>query len=166
MRSFIPIVAALAWLTACGPSQAQREQAEQDSTKAAQSDSVTLARTTFDSTVFDTIKWKKASDEMDRGSLVYNVSCAKCHGQNGGGMHGIVFRGDTLNPPGFLDPHWALADSPMALREAIYAGNVGGMPHFGIIGLHYRDVDAVAHYIMTSLRPEHMKADTTAASKK
>lgn len=166
MRSIIPVVAALAWLTACGPSGAQKEESLKDSVRTMQADSDSIALAAYDSTVFDTIKWKKANDEMDRGSLVYNVSCAKCHGQDGGGMAQIVFRGDTLHPTSFLNPDWALADSVNALRRVIFTGGVGGMPHFGIIGLHYRDVEAVANYILKSLRPQNMKADTAAAKKK
>ena len=97
MRSFIPFVVALAWLGACNrQTPAQKEQAHLDSLRAAQADSVQLASAAFDSTVFDTIVWKKKGDDLDRGSLVYNVSCARCHAANGAGVQNIVF----LDPVG------------------------------------------------------------------
>lgn len=162
MRSFIPFVVALAWLGACnGQTQAEREQAHQDSVRTAAVDSVAMASAAFDSTVFDTITWKKKGDDIDRGSLVYNVSCARCHGQDGAGVKNIIFRGDTLNPPSFLTPDWALAKDPMGLRKKIFTGDVQGMPHFGVIGLHYRDADAVARFIVNSLRPRNMPKNTS-----
>lgn len=157
MRSFIPFVVALAWLGACSrQTPAQREQAHRDSVHAAAADTVAMARAAFDSTVFDTIKWKSTGDELDRGKLVFGVSCAKCHGQNGGGQENVVFRGDTLNPPSLVKPDWALASDAMGLRKAVFTGNVAGMPHFGVIGLSYHDVDAVAAYITKNLRPKAM----------
>ena len=150
MRPFIPVLVSLAWLGACGgSSNAHTAEANKDSIQA---DSATLASAAFDSTVFDTITWKKAGADTARGSLVYRISCVRCHGEDGAGVKNAVFRGDTLNVPSFLGPDWALADSPMALRKLIFVGDSTGMPHFGIIGLHYRDVDAVARYITQDLR--------------
>ncbi len=162
MRSFIPFVVALAWLGACnGQTPAEKEQAHLDSLRAAQVDSVNLASAAFDSTVFDTIVWKKKGDDMDRGSLVYGVSCTKCHGATGAGVQNIVFRGDTLHPSSFLTPDWKFAEDAVGLRKAIFVGDASGMPHFGVIGLHYRDVDAVARYVVDYLRPNNMAKDTT-----
>jgi cytochrome c len=150
MRPVIPVLVALAWLGACGgSSNARPQEANKDSIQA---DSVALASRAFDSTVFDTITWKKKGDDIARGGVVYNYSCVRCHGEDGSGVKNAIFRGDTLNVPSFLGPDWALADSPMALRKLIFAGDSTGMPHFGIIGLHYRDVDAVARYITQDLR--------------
>ncbi|MCG6988528.1 MAG: c-type cytochrome [Gemmatimonadetes bacterium] len=150
MRAVIPVLVSLAWLGACGgSSHGQPEQANRDSIQA---DSAALASKAFDSTVFDTITWKKEGADTARGSVVYRVSCVRCHGEDGAGVKNAVFRGDTLNVPSFLGPDWALADSPMVLRKLIFVGDSTGMPHFGIIGLHYRDVDAVARYIMKDLR--------------
>jgi cytochrome c len=161
MRSFIPVLVALTWLAACGPSALQREQAQKDSAHAAAVDSVTMAAARFDTTVFDTIKWKKKGDDVDRGSIVYQYSCVKCHGHDGGGVQSVVFRGDTLNPPSFLAPDWPLATDAMGLRKAVFTGNVAGMPHFGVIGLAYRDVDAVSAYINKVLRANVAKARVT-----
>lgn len=155
MRPVIPVLVSLAWLGACGgSSHAQPEQANKDSIQA---DSVALASAAFDSAVFDTIAWKKKGDDIDRGSVVYHYSCVRCHGEDGAGVKRVVFRGDTLNVPSFLGPDWALADSPVALRKLIFAGDSTGMPHFGIIGLSYRDVDAVARYITQDLRAADTK---------
>jgi mono/diheme cytochrome c family protein len=155
MRPVIPVLVSLAWVGACGgSSNAQPGRVSKDSI---QEDSVTLASRAFDSTVFDTITWKKKGADIDRGSIVYHYSCVRCHGEDGAGVKNVIFRGDTLNPPSFLAADWALADSPMALRRYIFEGDSTGMPHFGIIGLHYRDVDAVSRYIMQSLRPAAAK---------
>ena len=45
-----------------------------------------------------------------------------------------------------------MAEAPMALRQYIYSGNVAGMPYWGLVGLKYRDIDAVARFISGPLR--------------
>ena len=61
-------------------------------------------------------------------------------------------QGDTLRPPSFLEPAWPLGEAPMALRQYIFSGNAAGMPYWGLVGLKYRDIDAVAYFIETPLR--------------
>ena len=153
MRSFIPVVVALAWLGACGGKAPQQDpKVARDSIRA---DSVALADSVFSPAAFDTIKWKSKAEAIERGSLVFKISCVRCHGDGGGGRTNVVFQGDTLNPPSFLGKDWALATDTMGLRKKIFSGNVAGMPHWGLIGLHYRDVDAVARYITDFLRPNY-----------
>lgn len=133
---------------ACGPAPEPMEEV-QGPTRA---DTVVMAMEAFDETVFDTIAWESDQARSDRGSLVFNISCSKCHGPRGAGDGGFVMQGDTLRPPSFLRPEWPLAQAPIALRQYIFSGNAAGMPYWGLVGLKYRDIDAVAHFIETPLR--------------
>lgn len=115
-------------------------------------DSVGMAMQAFDPAAFDTITWATEQERADRGGLVYRISCQKCHGLHGAGDGGFVMEGDTLRPNSFLAPAWGFADQPMALRRYIFSGNVAGMPYWGLVGLKYRDIDAVAHFLEGPLR--------------
>ncbi|MFQ5537368.1 MAG: c-type cytochrome [Gemmatimonadota bacterium] len=150
MRRMIPAALSLAWLAACGGGE--QAQAPQGPTRA---DSVQMAMAAFDSTAFDTIQWESPDKAIERGSLVFRISCSKCHGEVGRGNGNFVFKGDTLRPPSFLTPDWKYADDPMGLRKKIFSGNVAGMPYWGLVGLKYRDVDAVARFIMEFLRTNY-----------
>lgn len=152
MRRSLPIIAALLWIGACGGEPPAQEPAMQGPTRA---DSVQLASTAFDSAAFDTIAWANQQEAIERGGLVYRISCAKCHGDGGRGNGNFVFQGDTLRPPSFLTQDWRFADDPMGLRKQIFTGNVAGMPYWGLVGLKYRDLDAVARYIVDFLRPNY-----------
>jgi mono/diheme cytochrome c family protein len=135
-------------VAACGPAAVPQEEA-QGPTRA---DSVGMALQAFDASVFDTIAWESDQARSERGGLVFTISCSKCHGPHGGGDGNFVIQGDTLRPPSFLQPEWGFADAPMALRRYIFSGNVAGMPYWGLVGLKYRDIDAVAYFIETPLR--------------
>lgn len=152
MRRTLPIIAALLWIGACGGEPPAQEQAVQGPTRA---DSVQLAATAFDPAAFDTISWETDQAAIERGGLVYRISCSKCHGDGGRGNGNFVMQGDTLRPPSFLTKDWRFADDPMGLRKQIYTGNVAGMPYWGLVGLKYRDLDAVARYITGFLRPNY-----------
>lgn len=115
-------------------------------------DSVGMAMQAFDPAVFDTISWDDEQMRADRGGLVYRISCQKCHGMHGAGDGGFVLAGDTLRPNSFLAEDWGFANEPMALRRYIFSGNVAGMPYWGLVGLKYRDIDAVAHFLEGPLR--------------
>ncbi|MEB3323348.1 MAG: c-type cytochrome [Synechococcaceae cyanobacterium] len=115
-------------------------------------DSVTMAAEAFDASVFDTLSWESSEAAAERGGVVFSYSCARCHGMQGYGDGGFVSRGDTLKPPSFHQTEWRFADDPAGLREMIFTGGVGGMPHWGLEGLGYRDVDAVTSYILQGLR--------------
>ena len=114
-------------------------------------DTVALAMAAFDPSAFDTIAWESDDVALDRGRLVFRISCSKCHGE-GAGDGGFVMNGDTLRPPSFLDEGWRFADDGSGLRRQIFTGNVAGMPYWGLVGLKYRDIDAVARHIRETLR--------------
>ena len=72
MGRIIPLLAALAWLGACGSDAPQQEAPEGPS----RADSVEIAIETFDAAVFDTIAWESDQAALDRGGLVFRISCA------------------------------------------------------------------------------------------
>lgn len=152
MRRLVPTLFSLAALAACGPGEPPVEEVSQGPTRA---DSVALAATTFEAAAFDTISWETPSAAVERGSLVYRISCSKCHGEVGRGNANFVYQGDTLRPQSFLAADWRFGNDPMGLREAIFTGNVAGMPYWGLVGLKYRDVDAVAYFITDFLRQNY-----------
>ena len=151
MRGTIAAAASLAWLTACSGGEPPPE-AQQTPSRA---DSVAIAEEAFDSTVFDTLSWETPEAPVERGSLVYRISCSKCHGDVGRGNARFVLQGDTLRPPSFLAADWRFAEDPMGLRRYIFHGNVAGMPYWGLVGLKYRDIDAVAEFILRFLRTNY-----------
>lgn len=151
MRRIVPLLVALAWVGACNRGQPDSQVDE----SAAAADSVKMAENAFDSTVFDTLTWKTTQEAHDRGGLVYRTSCQLCHGDSGRGNGNFVFHGDTLRPPSFLTADWRYANDPIGLRKKIFAGNDKGMPHWGIVGLGYRDIDAVSRYINEVLRVKY-----------
>lgn len=148
MRRMIPTALVFTWLGACG-GEPPAQEVPQGPTRA---DSVEMAMAAFDPAAFDTIQWETPQAAVERGGLVYRISCSKCHGDGGRGNGNFVLQGDTLRPPSFLAADWRFADDPVGLRQAIYTGNVAGMPYWGLVGLKYRDVDAVARYIIDFLR--------------
>ncbi len=140
-------LAALFLLVAgCGGGEPSEEQARPAV------DSVALAQAQYDPSLFDTVTWESPEKAAERGGLVYRVSCQKCHGERGLGDARFVFRGDTLQPPSFREPDWRFAGDREGLREQVYVGTNRGMPHWGLVGLTPRDVDAVAVYILDVLR--------------
>lgn len=152
MRHVTVLVIALLTFGAagCGPAPPPQEQ-EEGPTRA---DSVSEALQAFDASAFEDIPWGSEEVRTERGRIVYDISCARCHGAEGRGDAGFVMEGDTLRPPSFLADDWAFAEAPMRLRRYIYSGSVAGMPYWGLVGLKYSDLDAVAHFIETTLREE------------
>ncbi len=148
MRSGSGLAAALVLMAACSsePPPPERTTAE------VRADTVALAAQVFSPAVFDTIAWESEAVAIDRGSVVFTISCSKCHGESGRGNGNFVFRGDTLRPPSFLAEDWRFADDPIGLRQQIFTGNVAGMPYWGLVGLQYRDIDAVSLFISDFLR--------------
>jgi mono/diheme cytochrome c family protein len=54
--------------------------------------------------------------------------------------------------PNLVAAEWEKAGDLPAIRRAIYVGHESEMPSWGLVGLKYRDIDAVAHYIDDLLR--------------
>ncbi len=110
------------------------------------------AQEAYDPTMFDSITWESDQAAIERGSVVYNFSCTRCHGEQGRGDAEFVRSGDTLRPPSFRDPDWEFAGDKEGLREMVFVGTAEDMPHWGLEGLKPRDVDAVAIFILQSMR--------------
>ncbi|NIT86206.1 MAG: cytochrome c [Gemmatimonadetes bacterium] len=121
---------------------------------AARVDSTYVAEAVFeyDSAAFREISWPDQALALERGETVWQYSCQWCHGLEGEGKQGLLLRGDTFSTPSLLEPDWHLAGRPWELRRRIFAGSELGMPHWGLVGLDRRDVDAVARYIFSGLR--------------
>jgi mono/diheme cytochrome c family protein len=145
----IPLVFVMA--VACGPSAEELAQQAAEAAAAAADSAMAEAEAAFDASVFDTLTWESDQARMDRGAQVYNFSCTKCHGDSGAGDAGFVLEGDTLQPPSFSDPAWAMAGDVDAVRRAIFVGTKEGMPHWGLAGLHAESVDAVTAHILENL---------------
>lgn len=137
-------------LAACS-NAAEEEAARQAAAAQAAADSVEQARAMFDPAGFDTVTWETSDDALVRGSVVYSYSCARCHGRFGEGDGNFVTRGDTLRPPDMTVADWRFLDDPDGLREHIYTGTDHGMPNWGLEGLKYKDVDAVAVFLLEGL---------------
>jgi mono/diheme cytochrome c family protein len=133
-------------LVACGENEAEVEAQRAQ----ARADSVMIAEQAYDAGVFDTVTWESEEARLERGALVYRSSCQKCHGANGGG-NGDVAMQFELEVPSFQAPEWEYAGDVPALRHRVFVGHEGAMPNWGLHGLRYRDVDAVAAHIATTI---------------
>lgn len=153
MRKATPVLllAAISFALACAP-EAGPAVDEAAMAQAAHSDSVATAAAAYDAAAYDSITWENQAARLDRGGLVFAVSCSKCHGVEGLGDANFVQRGDTLRPPSFVDEDWKFADDEDGLRQQVFTGTADGMPHWGLHGLKYRDIDAVAGHILITLR--------------
>lgn len=150
MRPTLPILAVTAGLmVACQGGEPAEEQSAPTG-----ADSVAAALAAFDPAAFDSISWDTHEAALERGGVVFRFSCRKCHGEGGAGDGGFVASGDTLQPPSFLTEEWQFADDREALRQHIFTGTADGMPHWGLEGLKYRDIDAVSYYILETLRTQ------------
>lgn len=114
-------------------------------------DTVAEALASYDASAFDSISWDTPNDAVVRGSIVFQVSCAKCHGTQGLGDGNFVTMGDTIRPPSFAADVFRFKDDLEGLRRHVYTGTEGGMPHWGMAGLKYRDIDAVGRFIQDRL---------------
>ncbi len=146
------LVALGAVLAVVGCENAEEEAVARAAAEAqAAADSVELARDQFDPMAFDTVTWESRDEAIVRGSVVFSYSCARCHGRFAEGDGGFVTRGDTLKPPDITVTDWRFLDDPDGLREFIYTGSDHGMPNWGLEGLKYKDVDAVATFLVDGL---------------
>ncbi len=114
-------------------------------------DTVAMALASYDAAAFDSISWDTPEDAIVRGSIVFQFSCAKCHGSQGLGNGNFVTRGDTIRPPSFAVDEFRFKDDLDGLRRHVFTGTEGGMPHWGMEGLKYRDIDAVGRFIQDRL---------------
>lgn len=152
MRGCAHLLLALTSLAACSPGDSD-EQARRGPTSA---DSAEYAASIMDAEGFDTVTWESPLEAVERGKVVFEFSCRKCHGEGGAGDGGFVTAGDTLTPPSFLGEGWRFADDRESLRVEVFTGTGNeGMPHWGLEGLKYRDIDAVSAYILGGLRDQN-----------
>lgn len=151
MRSRSPMILFTVALFACSSGADEEQLAREAAAEQAAADTMTMAVEAYEAAAFDTISWDDPAAAVERGATVFRFSCQKCHGPNGEGDGGWVMGGDTIRPPSFHVADWEFAEDRDALREQIYVGTLDGMPHWGLEGLKYRDVDAVAIYIQAEL---------------
>ncbi|MEJ2539660.1 MAG: c-type cytochrome [Gemmatimonadota bacterium] len=146
-----PIIVSLAVVVAACSNPEAEEAARAAAEAAASADSVSTALAQYDPAGFDTITWENREEAIIRGSVVFSYSCARCHGRFAEGDGEFVTRGDTLRPPDITVADWRFLEDPEGLREFIYTGTEHGMPHWGLEGLKYKDVDAVATFLTDGL---------------
>lgn len=151
----IPVVAAtvaVVALASCGGPSAEEQRAAADAARrAARADSVAQAAAAYDAAAFDTIQWANENEMWERGGVVWSFSCATCHGSDGLG-EGETAVAASLDMPNLIAPDWEKAGDLGAIRRSIYVGHESQMPSWGLVGLKYRDIDAVSHYIEDLLR--------------
>lgn len=114
-------------------------------------DTLAQALAAFDPAVFDTVTWDSEAAAVARGADVFKWACATCHGETGRGDGEYEIEGHTLRPPSFQDPHWRFRNDSEGLKRYIFAGNVMGMPHWGLRRMAARDIVALDLYIRTEL---------------
>jgi len=113
-----------------------------------------VARATddFAEVAFDTVEWVSEDVRLDRGNSIYAERCRRCHGTLGRGDTDYA-QGRGLAVPSLVLDAWRLAQID-SLRRKVYIGHESGMPIFGDGNLDLREIDAVAGYILLTLRPE------------
>ena len=105
--------------------------------------------------VWDTIAWEGEGQRELAGNGVYAARCRNCHGTLGEGATEYgASRG--LEVPSLVEPEWEMAGRIDLVRHRVFVGHAGGMPIWGVAGLTEREIDAVAYYVVESLRPEVM----------
>lgn len=143
-RTVVPALLGLVF-AACGAPP------EEEPAEPTAADTVAMALAQYDAAAFDTIAWETPDEAVVRGSVVFQFSCAKCHGAQGYGDGNFVTMGDTLSPPSFHADDFRFKDDIDGLRRHVFAGTEGGMPHWGMEGLKLRDIDAVGRFIQDRL---------------
>jgi len=136
-----------------GSESAGQETEDPNALRDARADSVLQAEAAFDPSAFDTISWNIPEERIERGEVVWNFSCRKCHGDQGLG-DGELARVEELTMPMITDAEWEYAGDVPAIRHRIFIGHESEMPSWGLYGLKYRDIDAVAYHIEDVLRAQ------------
>ncbi len=113
---------------------------------------VANAEVRYSATAYDTITWGDESARLTAGNTAYAERCRRCHGTLGRGQTDYA-RERGLDTPSLVEAEWPLARLD-SLRHKIFVGHESGMPIFGDSDLTLRDMDAVAAYILLTLRPE------------
>lgn len=103
--------------------------------------------------LFDSIAWSDEEEYAIQGADVFASECRKCHGRMGEG--GTAYAKErNLEVPSLVEAGWDYDGNLEAVRHRIFVGHPEGMPTWGVAGITPREIDAVAHYILTILRPE------------
>lgn len=112
----------------------------------------------FDPAAFDTVEFSSEYARAERGRVVYEHSCASCHGEDGSGPgpHAREEGMEVDSLSALLRPYGG--DIP-SVRRAIFVGHAYGMPAWGLTELSPRDVDAVAFFIEERLTREDPEAE-------
>lgn len=114
--------------------------------RAANTRSTSAAAVRYDSAAYDTVAWQSSYARGERGSVVYDASCAGCHGADGRGG-GPLLAAEDLEVGSLVDPEWVYRGDVPAIRRQIFIGHGVGMPSWGLTALSPRDVDAVAYFL-------------------
>jgi len=83
-----------------------------------------------------------AADPQARaiGERMFMNYCAQCHGSDARGNKGF---------PNLTDGDWLHGGEPATIKATIMAGRVGQMPPMGAVLGSDKDVESVAHYVMS-----------------
>lgn len=117
----------------------------------ARAESLAVAEASFDPAAYDTIRWSSDFARAERGSVVWESSCAKCHGADGAGGGELAVEHD-LHVPSFVEAGWLYAGDVPQIRYRTFVGHGATMPSWGLHELSPRDVDAVAFFILERLQ--------------
>lgn len=140
-------------VTACGSAGEEADVAADtlaqldaaETLRRARADSVAMAEELYDPAVFDSIAWRDQHERLRRGEDVWEFSCGDCHGWEGRGDGPVATR-HRYEVPDFTAVEWEPAGLD-SLRHRVFVGHESEMPSWGLYGLTYRDVDAVAYYV-------------------
>lgn len=114
---------------------------------------VEQAEALYSPALFDSIAWGDEEEYAIYGAVVFASQCRKCHGVMG--MGGTDYAAErNLDVPSLVQAGWEYDGDIEAVRHRIFVGHTAGMPTWGVAGITPREIDAVARYILTILRPE------------
>lgn len=118
----------------------------EETMQAARAESLAMAEAKFEPAAFDSISWANSEARFERGDTVFSFSCSDCHGSGGRGDGDVALRYE-ITMPDFTKVDWDYAGDIPTLRHRIFVGHESEMPNWGLHGLAYRDIDAVAFYL-------------------
>lgn len=144
-------IGSIAVFSACGPSAEDLERERLEAMRLARADSTAQAIALFNAATFDSIRWVSPDSTLARGQTVYRFSCQRCHGFIGRG-DGDLATEHGIEMPDLTRASWPFEGDLPALRERIFVGHESEMPNWGLHGLSYRDIDAVAHHLLEVIR--------------